>query len=205
MDILRTAEPLKCRVIDFFLNKTDDIIIGNEVMYGTQRKVVDLLLIKKEFMHAIEIKGDNDNLQLLSTQIREYTKVFDYVYVFTTNKHKDKLIQTLPNSIGLYIIEAKRISKIRCPQKQHLQNKQEMLYSINSQYLISQGIKSGRNSDETRSLLSKTSFREIHSLLINFYKRKLAPKFFQFTNERGNVTHIDDIPLLNGSMVIDLS
>ena len=38
-NILRTAEPLKCKVIDYFMAKNDNIIIGNEVMYGIKRKI----------------------------------------------------------------------------------------------------------------------------------------------------------------------
>lgn len=36
-----SAEYLKSRLIDFFIQQFNNIFIGNEVMYGIKRKVVD--------------------------------------------------------------------------------------------------------------------------------------------------------------------
>ncbi len=201
-NILRTAEPLKCKVIDYFMAKNDNIIIGNEVMYGIKRKVVDLLLIKEKSICAIEIKGDNDNLNRLPEQIVEYSKIFDYVYVFSTPKHVESLIDELPLGVGIFIISEEKINEIRRPQKQKKHDKIEMLYSISCQYLLSKGIKSGKDSDDLRKSISKKNMTWIHSLLLDFYTDKLNTNYTAFKNERGIVSHVDDIPLLNGGLTI---
>lgn len=201
-NILRTAEPLKCKVIDYFMAKNDNIIIGNEVMYGIKRKVVDLLLIKENSICAIEIKGDNDNLNRLPEQLVEYSKIFDYVYVFSTPKHVESLIDKLPLGIGIFIINEEKINEIRRPQKQKKHDKIEMLYSMSCQYLLSKGIKSGKDSDDLRKSISKKNMTWIHSLLLDFYTDKLKTNYTAFKNERGIVSHVDDIPLLNGGLTI---
>lgn len=202
--ILRTAEPLKCKIIDFFMAKTDNVIIGNEIMYGTKRKVVDLLLVEDNSISAIEIKGDNDNLKLLYEQITEYSKIFDYIYVFSTKRHENNLIEILPQNIGLYIITENSIRKVRKAKKIKEHDKLEMLYSINCRYLQSKGIKTGKNSDDIRFSVSKKSITWTHSMLINFYIDKLSKNYATFKKERGIISHVDDIPLLNGGLLIAL-
>ena len=40
-----SAESIKAIIIDWLLNRHTNILIGNEIMYGSSRKVVDLLAI----------------------------------------------------------------------------------------------------------------------------------------------------------------
>ena len=44
---LNSAEYIKCKFIDFMLSKNYELIIGNELMYGIKRKLVDLVVLKK--------------------------------------------------------------------------------------------------------------------------------------------------------------
>ncbi len=39
------AEYIKAKIIDFIIVRHPEIILGNEVMYGTKRKLVDLLML----------------------------------------------------------------------------------------------------------------------------------------------------------------
>ena len=43
---LNSAEYIKCKFIDFMLSKNYELIIGNELMYGIKRKLVDLVVLK---------------------------------------------------------------------------------------------------------------------------------------------------------------
>lgn len=72
---LNSAEYIKCKFIDFMLSKNYELIIGNELMYGIKRKLVDLVVLKNNKIFAIEIKSNNDNLNRLKEQIEEYKKV----------------------------------------------------------------------------------------------------------------------------------
>ena len=69
-----SAEYIKASVIDWLLVRHPSVIIGNEVMYGFKRKVVDLLAIIDNKTVAIEIKSASDNLNRLQDQIFEYIK-----------------------------------------------------------------------------------------------------------------------------------
>ena len=61
----KTAEQLKCRIIDYLLQIYPNIIIGNEIMFGSSRNSADLLAIIGNQIIAIEIKSKDDNLKRL--------------------------------------------------------------------------------------------------------------------------------------------
>lgn len=48
-----------------------------------------------------EIKSEYDNLSRLQEQLSSYLKVFDKVYVVTTEKHYEKLEPSMPASVGV--------------------------------------------------------------------------------------------------------
>ena len=133
-----SAETIKAIVIDWLLtSQSGDIIIGNEVMYGTKRKMVDLLAIINNKIIAIEIKSSSDNLNRLSEQIQEYNKVFDKVIIVSSSSHKDGIKSIINNGVGQYVID-NSITKISSPLINTKQDKLEMLYSISSTYLKKQ-------------------------------------------------------------------
>ena len=137
---LDSADFIKCHFIDFLLSKNSKIIIGNEVMYGTKRNVVDLINIQNDKITAIEIKSNNDTLSRIYNQIEEYRKIFNYVIIVTTDKFKEKILTSTTNDIGIYIINSDfSISLIRKPKLQKERIKLEMLYSINSKFLMKLG------------------------------------------------------------------
>lgn len=49
------AEQIKATIIDKLVCQYPDTIIGNEVMYGSKRKTVDLLAIIDDKLVAIEV------------------------------------------------------------------------------------------------------------------------------------------------------
>jgi len=49
-----SAESIKGQLIDFFITDfPNDLFIGNEVIYGTKRKLVDLLVLSNDQLFAI--------------------------------------------------------------------------------------------------------------------------------------------------------
>lgn len=198
-----SAEYIKGRIIDFFIQQSNDILIGNEVMYGIKRKVVDLLIIKKGKLIAVEIKGDNDDLRRLQEQISECQKIFDYIIICTTSVHLNKLMDSLPNNIGIFIIENNCIKKIKTPKKLVEQNKMDMLYTMNARYLKQVlHIKKQLNSDEVRKHASQINLTKAQQLLREYFTLKIKDKYSLFLSDRGIETHIDDIPLLSSNIEI---
>ena len=199
------AESIKSQVIDFLINNTsDNLFIGNEVMYGTRRKLVDLLILDKNKLIAIEIKADNDDLRRLQEQVNESKKIFDYIIVCTTFAHLEKTKQILPDDIGIFSVNEQGIKKIRKPKKQKSLDKTEILFSINSNFLRKKMSSTTHNinSDEVRQHYIKESISKIHNLFVDYLQQKVQSKFNLFLQNRGEVTHFDDIPLLSSSLYI---
>lgn len=200
---LKSAEYLKSQLIDFFILQMDDILIGNEVMYGVNRRVVDMLVVNGNNLIAVEIKGENDDLRRIQEQVEEYKKIFDYIIVCTVKAHLDRLVKITTTDIGIYILTEGRIQKVRKPKKQYKQDKFEMLYTMNSKYLRTvNNIKSQLNSDEIRVLLAKKSSKEIKHILCEYFSGKIEKRYKLFIADRGIKTHIDDIPLLSSNTEI---
>ncbi|KAA6349405.1 hypothetical protein EZS27_003118 [termite gut metagenome] len=100
------------------LSFSNDFFIGNEIMYGTKRKLIDLLILKDNQLTAIEIKADNDDLRRIEEQINESKKIFDYIIVCTTMIHFEKIMHLLSNDIGIYSVNKHSINIVRKPKKQ---------------------------------------------------------------------------------------
>ena len=175
-------------------------------MYGLKRKVVDLVVLKKNRTFAVEIKSSNDNLIRLAEQIREYKKVFDYVLIVSTEKHKNNIIEKTSDDIGIYIVQDDlSIIKFRNPSIQKNKDKIELLYSVNARYLCKIGNYSyGKyNSDELRSLFAKKRISYIQEILFTYLYEKYNNKFNLFISERGINTHIEDLCILSSSFLIE--
>ena len=203
---LNSAKYIKCLIIDYLLYKKENQIIGNEFMYGLKRKVVDLVVLKKNRTFAVEIKSSNDNLIRLEEQIREYKKVFDYVLIVSTEKHKNNIIEKTSDDIGIYIVQDDlSIIKFRNPSIQKNKDKIELLYSVNARYLCKIGNYSyGKyNSDELRSLFAKKRITYIQEILFTYLYEKYNNKFNLFISERGVNTHIEDLCILSSSFLIE--
>ena len=131
-----------------------DVIIGNEVMYGTSGKVADLILLYKGNTYAIEIKSDADSLSRIDGQLLEYRKQFNYVIVVCGPKYADILARSLPNGIGLCkILEDETVMDLRRPKKNTKLEKAEMLFSVKTSYLMKMADfpTAGKNADEIRN------------------------------------------------------
>lgn len=199
-----SAEKIKAFVIDWLLSQYEGIIIGNEVMYGSSRKVVDLLAIVDNKTIAIEIKSAADKLSRLPEQIAEYNKVFDKVMVIAAAPHIEDILRILPKGTGLYSLENEKISKIAQMLVNHNQDKLELLNSISSAYLKKLYPQyRDFNANKIRLILSKKKKADIQQLLVTFYQQRISEKFQLFLNDRGTQTLVDDIPTLSTFTLID--
>lgn len=197
------AEQIKASVIDWLINNNPNVIIGNEIMYGTSRKMVDLLAIVDNRTIAFEIKSSVDTLTRLPEQINEYKKVFDEINVVSTASHLAGIKRIVTPSIGLFTIE-QELKELKKAKGNSKTVKLEMLYSISSSYLkkIFPNYRN-LNSDSLRQKISKENKNTIHQILIDFYKKRLSEKYILFLGDRGEQTLIDDIPTLSSFTTID--
>ena len=198
-----TAEAIKAQVIDWLIARHQDVIIGNEVMYGSSRKVVDLIAIIDNKAIAIEIKSSSDRLTRLAEQIQEYKKVFDKIIIISSPSHLNGIKSIITDGIGLYKIDS-TIKRIRPAAINRHWDKLEVLNSISSAFLKKHYPQHKTlNENEIRLLLAKEKKADVHQLLLSFYRQRLTERFQMFLNDRGELTLVDDIPTLSTLTLIE--
>lgn len=175
------ANSIKSVFIDHIISTMgDDVVIGNEIMYGTSGKVADLVILHNGNTYAIEVKSDSDSLARIDGQLQEYQKQFNYVVVVCGQKFAKKLSQELPEGIGLCtILEDDTVKDIRKPKKQTKLDKQEMLFSIKTSYLVKLADfpTAGKNADEIRMPFEKKRISFVQKILYDYWLSKMKPIF----------------------------
>lgn len=202
---IKPADLIKARVIDFLIELFDGVIIGNEVKYGSSRKVVDLLALYNNETYAIEIKSSQDDLRRLPVQLAEYSRIFDHTIVFSTNEHLSRIRSLTKNSVSLYEVDADGGIDGKYLRRKNRTQKGEMLATMNSSFLRKQlRIVKTLNSDDIRRKAMRYNKVLIHALLYDYFKAKLSAPFKLFLEERsGERTEIDDIIILSNRILVD--
>ena len=179
-----TANVLKEMITSFLLSHDSNGIIGYEVMYGSSRRVADMVFISKGHSYAVEIKSEFDTITRLKGQLQEYNTLFDYILIFSAPNHIDAINAVLPEYVGLYSInETGILRKQRKKLNRHVQ-KSEMLISIPSMTVKNDfSIKGKLTSDEIRAAVLKKSFKTIHDYFINYFKERLSTRENQNNTE----------------------
>lgn len=190
---------IKALLIDYLLSTSSEVVLGNEVMFGSKKGLVDIIQLLENKLYAYEIKGDNDDFRRLDIQIAEYKKVFDYVYVVVTNKYIEKVKFSLDKSIGiLYVDNLDNIFLVKKATLQRQQDKLEILNSITAKFLKQHfKIKTKNNSSQLRYTLMQKKLPIIKQALYSALMAKISIRYNLFLAERGELTHEDDIPLLS--------
>lgn len=201
--IIRPADVIKAKVIDFLIEKFDGIVIGDEVKYGSSRKVVDLLALYRGETYAIEIKSAKDNLKRLPEQISEYSKIFDHTLVFTTKEHWFKIKQISKTKISIFkssddLIDGKML------EKKNNVLKNEMLATMNASFIRKRlNISNFKDSDDIRKKAMRYPKDEIHTLLYKYFMEKCYAPYRLFLKERNNKTEVDDLIILSNRLTIE--
>ena len=102
---IRPADIIKAKVIDFLINHFDGVVIGNEIVYGSKRKIVDLLALYKGETYAIEIKSSKDDLRRLPEQVSDYSKIFDHTMIFATKEHLKKIRNVVKDGSSIFVVD----------------------------------------------------------------------------------------------------
>lgn len=120
-------ELLKNTELKYYINDNDSKIV-EELSLPVAKARIDIAVINGS-LHGYEIKSASDTLQRLPSQIEAYTKVFDYLSIVTEEKYGQKILDYVPEWIGILICNEKdgikSISELRKPIKNE---KRESMY-----------------------------------------------------------------------------
>lgn len=201
---IRPADIIKAKVIDFLIVKFEGVVIGDEVKYGSSRKVVDLLALYKGETYAIEIKSAKDDLRRLPEQISEYSKIFDHTLVFTTIDHLHKIKQVAKAKASIFEFGADDAIEGRLIEKRNNVLKSEMLATMNASFIRkSLNLSNFKDSDDIRKRAMRYSKDDIHSLLYGYFLEKCSAPYKLFLEERSNKTEVDDLIILSNRLNVE--
>lgn len=169
-----TANALKESITAYLVSRDPSGIIGSEVMYGSSRRVADMVFISNGYSYAIEIKSEFDSTARLEGQLEDYQTLFDYILIFSAPNHINHINATLPDYVGLYSINRFGIQKLRREKRNRHVQKSEMLISIPSAAVKADfSVKGKLSSDKIRSVVLRKPIKEIHSYFISYFSEKL--------------------------------
>ena len=201
---LLSSDVIKAKVIDYFIDNFESVVIGNEIMYGSSRKKVDLLALYKGETYAIEIKSSKDDLRRLPEQLSDYSKIFDYTMVFATIDHIAKIRVISKRKISVFEVSNDVSIEGVLRKKKNNVLKCEMLATMNSLFLRTRlGIFDAKDSDKVRKKAMRYKREKIHNLLYEYFMEKLTIPYKQFLYERNGRTAIDDISILSNRLKVE--
>ncbi|MFL4368310.1 sce7726 family protein, partial [Enterobacter asburiae] len=81
---------------------TKNTTIINELVIDSFSRRADLVVINNNKLIAFEIKSEADSLVRLTGQVEKYLFYFDKIIVVSTKKHIDKIVENVPDRVGLW-------------------------------------------------------------------------------------------------------
>ena len=166
------AKDIKNILMKNFLPNCNSI---DEVMYGSRRRMADLVFFDNKLTTAIEIKSDRDSLSKLEGQLRDYKNVFDYTYIAVTEKFFPIELSEEFSSIGVILIKDSAFRIVKKARTQNKKKKEEIIFNIPGS-LLRKNLSSREkhcNSEELKKKVSKKSASFISSLFISQLNQKL--------------------------------
>ena len=194
----------KAICIDFYIKKYKCQLITSEFRYGVSQMITDLAIVTPRNTVSIEIKTGQDDLRRLHSQIVESRKNFNLTIVFAASQYRDELLSILPQDVGITILEKENCKIVRAPRRNE-PLASELIASIPVVFLRSYfKIPNKLDSDKTREYVLRKYINHIQECFRAFMKHKFNINYNQFLSDRGEKTHIDDIPTLTMKNIIEI-
>lgn len=188
------ASFVKTALIDFWLKNQKADLIVNEAPFFRGNRRADIIMIKDKSLIAFEIKSELDNLKNLKTQISDYKKIFDFVYVVIDKKfEKAKELNILSKKIGILVydknISIKReANKIRLFQKKDLIS---LLWRKDLEILLNN--KKQDFDSLQKQAQTKLTIVQIKNQILSSLIERYGTNYKYFLLDRGNYTTIEDL------------
>lgn len=188
------ASCLKTLTIDYWLSNNSADLIINEVPFFKGNRRADLVIIQGNYLIGFEIKSELDSLNKLNTQVDDYIKIFDKVYIVIAEKFKNHLeIRNLPKSVGILVKkqtlqskkEARQIKKFKKNDLLSILWRRDLEHLINKKGLDIECLK--------RKVISDVKLEIIKKEIIVSLKKRYGKNYALFLRDRGNYTTVEDL------------
>lgn len=200
------AEYIKTRVIKWLLDSNLSFdasrdAIGAEVLFSSNRRSADLLILSQEF-HALEIKGDYDDPRKLEEQLDDYHKTFDKVSVITTPKHLKRIYKIIRPYTGLILFDRETLKVKRLAKQRQRLDKYSLLMFLRKNEL--NRLSKTKNSDNLstdeirRLIVSRLTINEIRKTAYSSLRNRYCELFRIFMNDTGGNIIWDELKGLCG-------
>ena len=200
MSYTYTANAIKALLIDYIENNKliENCVYGNELFYGTKKRQTDLLAVNG-YTTAFEIKSKSDDFRKMREQLDDYKKVFDFQYLVVHCSHEQKALKFLKSNEGFIVLNDNGQLIIKKQPKIIVkQCKIEVLNTIPLSFLkkhFKLGKKYNTGAD-VRKHLQSYLLDDLKSAMRAFLKQRLIPRNQAFREEKGIVTHFEDLKFL---------
>ncbi len=198
-------EEIKSRLIDYLLNRSNDkeIVLCSELPFADRNRRADLVVLQKDKIVAFEIKSQKDSLEKLESQLEDYQKSFDLVYLVLAPKHICSARNIANRKVGIYTATEFGIQKLRKATPQKRLDKALLLSLLTKQQLLTFATLNDLRSATLHSkheiiaaIKTKLPLKNIRAFVIENLLMKYHPRYRHFISERGMVTHPEDLYLL---------
>lgn len=192
--VKRNASFVKTSLIDFWLKNSNVNLIINEAPFFKGNRRADLIMINNKDLLGFEIKSELDTLKNLKSQVLDYKKIFDFVYVVIDKKFKDcKELKELPDQVGIILYDRditikKDAKKIKKFNKNNLIS---LLWRNDLEYLLN---RKKMDIDDLKALAQrKLTIEKIKTQIVTALQERYGLNYKYFLLDRGNYTTIEDL------------
>ena len=204
------ANKLKVKFISWLINKygSENIVIGNEVLFSVDKCRADLVMFKKNKMFAYEFKSDSDNFLDIDLQLTQYITTFDYTYIVLTSKHKKQIENLKKYNVGIFIYEKSKFKFIKKPllsKKISKNNLAEFLHKSEIKEIIHIPQYNKESIFNCRKLaVQKCSKKKIQELAYSTleYRYSRLYNLFLFDTNKDSIM-VEDLKTLTGNITTD--
>jgi hypothetical protein len=202
------ADIIKTELIDFLLENNHYDLFINEHQFLRGNRQADLIAISDNMTIGYEIKSEKDSLKRLAQQIKDYSKVFNRVYLVLAEKFIKRIeIKTLSKNIGIIIVKKNReknesheIKILRKATTRILLDKSailSLLWRKDLEKLVPKK-KYTEMYDLKNYVFKKCSIKTIQKQIIISLKSRYEEAYKLFLKDRGNYTTVEDMRIITG-------
>jgi hypothetical protein len=203
---MKNAEYIKAKIVKWLINRNLSFSskkdsIGVEVLFSTNKRRADMLILSHDF-HALEIKGDFDNLDKLKNQLEDYHKTFDKVSLVCTPKHYSRIIKFIKPSTGLIVFNNESFTIYRAAKNKIRLDKLSLLMFLNKNQLLHLSRVPDANelsTNEIRTFISKrVPIKTIRNYAYSLLRTRYDELFRLFLKDTGDNIVWDELKGLCG-------